>query len=109
MKAVLFRLRIDCSELLRRAARLVTADSDPDDARVLFPQSDRLVHYTLRRIRAEVSHRIGDPQYRDAEIFFASFAPCFDALEQRLEFLSAPLDDARARVDFRVLHAFRAQ
>src|SRR5215469_8776997 len=88
---------VDMPKLLRPGAALVAADSDGNDISVL--QTDGFVDNAAGLIHSEVADRIEDPIERDAEVAFAALTATFGAFQERREFLTTPVHDARRNVD----------
>ncbi len=108
------RLGIDLLEELGGGKALVAADADANDVTGLIlagpllaaPKLNGLGENLLGLFGAEVAHGVEDPIEADAEILFRAQPSALHALEERIELLAAPENDADADEDLGMQAAF---
>src|SRR5271157_5639180 len=91
-QAVLGRVLVHFTELLRRGAALIASESNPNNISVL--EMNGLFDYVLRFLDSEVAHRIEYPVQRHPKLTLPALPPALQPFEQRSEFLSPPQHDA---------------
>ena len=101
--------RIHIAEQLRPGSPLVSTEADADDAVAGLSQCERFIQHALGCVDAEVANGVEDPIQRHAEVALATLAAALQALEQRSELASAPVNHADRDIHLGMQHVLRVQ
>src|SRR5271165_2730995 len=106
-QAVLSRVLVHFTELLRRGAALISSESDSGNISVL--EGNGFVNDALRFLDPEVAHRVEDPIQRQAKVSLAALPPPLQPFEQRCEFLPPPQYSANGNIHLGMKNILRVQ